>query len=1166
MAPRLAFDVAFADLTNPEALERLDALFMEQLQRDNPPAFMQLEAYRQGLVPEPVALSALLLQVARPLESFVAELFGVEAALAHSRGQTQTEEPVFSFKKQFVQRRARRRLLSEKAAEPFVVLDGWLSEQITGRDLGPGDRELLVARYGISLLADAEVAADAIERLTLWCIQAIKTPEGRAAVRDWPSFRLPQPLEFARLVPVVPGPGAVQVQGPIASRRVRDGFGLTDPRMSLRAVQDQVHYCIYCHDHDGDFCSKGFPLRKADPAAGLKMNPLGSILTGCPLDEKISEMHLLKRDGHTLAALAMLLADNPMAPATGHRICNDCMKACIYQKQDPVDIPQIETRVLTDALRLPWGVEIYHLLVRWNPLRPRQWLPRRYNGCKVLVAGMGPAGFTLAHHLLMEGFAVVGIDGLKIESLPENLIQGPVREYAELEDHLGTRILSGFGGVAEYGITVRWDKNFLKLIHLTLLRRPHFQVFGGVRLGGTLLLEDAWKLGFDHVAVALGTGLPRSLAFENSLSRGMRQAVDFLMALQLTGAAKASSLTNLQVRMPAVVIGGGLTGIDTATEVQAYYIAQVEKILSRYDRLAQVLGEARVRETFDEESLGILNEYLEHGRSVRTVRLQAARLGVAPDFADLLHKLGGVTVVYRRAMNESPAYLRNHEEITKALEEGVYYAEGLEPEAGLLDRFGHVEALRCRRQIRDGNGMWVAGEDSVVLPARSVFVAAGATPNTVYEREHPGTFDMEANHFRPFDLEGGTLIPIPVATHCKESPFGPFTSYADGERRVSFIGDTHPVFHGTVVKAIASGMRAYPEIVKAVGTRTSGCGDETEYHRFRAHMTHMLQPEVMAVVRHSPTVIEVQVRAPMAARNFRPGQFFRLQNYERQARLVEGTRLQTEALALTGAGVASLDGRVSLMVLEVGASSRLCATLSPGDPVVLMGPTGAPSDIPADKTVLIIGGRRGAAAIRTFGPALRAAGNRVLYVAGFQTADEVYCQDDLEAAADVILWCTASGPPVPVRRPQDRALSGDLIDSIRQYASGALHSDCVPIPLTEVDRVVVIGSNRLIRMVREARVGRLAAWLEHDPELIASVGSPMQCMLKGVCSQCLQWHVDPKTGKRTRTFFACAAQDQRMDSIDLDILDARLGQNALQEKLSNLWLDYLFSHHEIARV
>ena len=165
------------------------------------------------------------------------------------------------------------------------------------------------------------------------------------------------------------------------------------------------------------FLLQGLPEKKGEPDKGLKVDPLGTTLTGCPLDEKISEMHALKRDGRSVAALAMIMVDNPMCPATGHRICNDCMKGCIYQKQDPVDIPQIETRCLTDVLDLPWGVEIYELLARWNPLRARQWLPRPYNGLKALVCGMGPAGFTLAHHLLMEGFAVVGTEGLKIEPL-----------------------------------------------------------------------------------------------------------------------------------------------------------------------------------------------------------------------------------------------------------------------------------------------------------------------------------------------------------------------------------------------------------------------------------------------------------------------------------------------------------------------------------------------------------------------------------------------------------------------------------------------------------------------------------------------------------------------------------------------------------------------------
>ena len=137
-------------------------------------------------------------------------------------------------------------------------------------------------------------------------------------------------------------------------------------------------------------------------------------------------MHQLRREGDSIGALALVAIDNPMCPGTGHRICNDCMKGCIFQKQDPVNIPQIETGVLTDVLTLPWGVEIYGLLTRWNPLHAAPAQPAvPYTGKKVLVVGLGPAGYTLAHYLLNEGFGVVGIDGLKIEPLPEDLDRAP---------------------------------------------------------------------------------------------------------------------------------------------------------------------------------------------------------------------------------------------------------------------------------------------------------------------------------------------------------------------------------------------------------------------------------------------------------------------------------------------------------------------------------------------------------------------------------------------------------------------------------------------------------------------------------------------------------------------------------------------------------------------
>src|SRR6185436_12089545 len=107
--------------------------------------------------------------------------------------------------------------------------------------------------------------------------------------------------------------------------------------------------------------------------------------------EKISEFHTLKATGHAISALAVITIDNPMAAATGHRICNDCMKSCIYQKQEPVNIPQAETRTLKDVLELPWGFEIYSLFTRWNPLNLRHPYPKESSGKRVLVVGLGPA-------------------------------------------------------------------------------------------------------------------------------------------------------------------------------------------------------------------------------------------------------------------------------------------------------------------------------------------------------------------------------------------------------------------------------------------------------------------------------------------------------------------------------------------------------------------------------------------------------------------------------------------------------------------------------------------------------------------------------------------------------------------------------------------------------
>ncbi len=1163
-------DAEFKDLFNPHWLKQLDERFLHRLKAENLQLHNDLMAFRQQTRPfAPLAVSALLLACAPLLEEFIAELFSIQKELAQSAQATLSQKPIFAFKQWFVQRNARRRLLKQETIESFADLHQWLLGALTASSIPTDDLEMAVSLLAQQYLQQPDIHTIQIEQLTRWCMRALTDPEGQAVVKGWVSFLLPQKIDYYQLVPLQPvvDDPIGRLEGPTDRFRIRDGFTLTDPRMTPRQVLNEIDYCVYCHEKEGDFCSKGFPVKKGEPEKGLKTNPLGEVQTGCPLEEKISEMHVLKKEGYTIAALAMIMVDNPMCPATGHRICNDCMKGCIYQKQDPVNIPQTETGIFTDALALPWGVEIYDLLTRWNPLRPHQWVAKPYNGQKVLVMGMGPAGFSLAHHLLMEGCAVVGTDGLKIEPLPARYQEQPIYSYEDIKEHLDTRIMAGFGGVAEYGITVRWDKNFLKLIYISLVRRPYFQVFGGVRFGGTLTVEDVWDLGFDHMAIAVGAGLPKALPVPGSLAPGMRQANDFLMALQLTGAAKKNSLANLQVRLPAVVIGGGLTGIDTATEVQAYYINQVEKTLSRYEKLTEVLGEARLSEQFDDHSYEILNEFLTHGQQVRQEREAAFAEHREANFLPLLRRWGGVTVAYRRLMRESPAYIRNHEEVIKALEEGIYYAEGLNPKAVRLDEYGHVEALVSQSQFYDEQGAWVASDEEHILPARSIFVATGAKPNIAYEFEHRGTFHREGFEYQAYN-SNGELHAVHPHGHCKIENFGAFTSYQQNGHRVTFLGDTHPVFHGSVVKAIASAKRTYPKILHVLGAAVQAVGDEREYQTFAERMKEQFNAHMMSITRHTPSVVEIQIKAPMAVRNFYPGHFYRLQNFETLSKTVGDTLLQTEGTAILGAKADKATGMLSLLVIEQGASSRLFATLQPNEPVALMGPTGVRTKIPqGQETVLVVGGRTCAAQLLSLGPALREAGNRVLAVLSFKTRDEVFLQSELELAADKIVWVTQYGETITPTRPQDRALTADIVSALTRYASDALDEpEAQELPFHTVDRVLLMGKYRFMRLMHMAVHTVLKDAFVKKPAFIAAVFGPMQCMLKGVCAQCLNWQIDPATGKRTKAVFTCSWQSQPFEMVDMDNLQERLQQNRSQEILTTLWLDYLLTHYQIQRV
>ncbi|MBS4028136.1 MAG: FAD-dependent oxidoreductase [Ignavibacteriales bacterium] len=1230
----------YYDLYNPVKLAELTEVFYGEVRSQNPELFQQFDKYRKskGENFSPVEISNLLVELAPYLNNFIAKMFGVENEMKAKKLFAEKEHIVFKCKKEFFTRRVLKKFSSVEQTKNLDIqkLDTQISSLKKGfRGIPNDDAELEIAAMVLELWEIERFIKDPLtderknsliefsERLKkenqLAHILPLNSEEAilknflsntlsvfeqwlayhyhneTDSMKRWATFKQPKKIEYEHLVEL----NVLQPNFNIGVEkhyRQRDGFDLTDERYSPREVMSEVDYCIFCHDRNKDSCSKGI-----HDNGSFKKNPLEYELKGCPLDQKISESQAVENNGDVIGALAIIMIDNPLCPGTGHRICNDCMKACIYQKQEPVNIPQIETRVLTDVLNLPWGFEIYSLLTRWNPINIERPHILPFNGKKILVVGLGPAGYTMAHYLLNEGFAVVGIDGLKIEPLSVELVGDektkfkPLKHYSSIEQKLSERVLMGFGGVSEYGITVRWDKNFLTVIYLTLLRREMFRVYDGIRFGGTITVEDAWELGFDHVCFATGAGKPTFVTMKNNLIRGIRKASDFLMALQLTGAGKKDSMANLQVQLPALVIGGGLTAIDTATELFAYYPIQVTKIKNRYEKLCSQYGKEIIDGMYNAEEKNILSTYLKHAEEIERERERAKKSNERPNFIPLIRQWGGVHLYYRKSMNDAPAYRLNHEEIIKAFEEGISFVEKMSPLEAVPDESGALKEMVFEK-MELVSGKWKSSGEAVRVAAKSLMVAAGTVPNVMYERENPGTFELDKwnEFFQSHKFENGKLV------QAENNDVGFFTSYEKNGKFVTFYGDNHPVYEGNVVKAMASAKNGYKKVVALFneerraesienGVMSEGLLSEEKWSgevnkkvdsqisnnqlpitNYNVNLTSFfktlndeLKPYVVKVERLTPTITEIIVHAPMQARKFLPGQFFRLQNYETDSLKLENTLLMMEGVALTGAWVEVEKGLLSMIILEVGASSRMASMLKPNQRVVVMGPTGTPTEIPENSTVLLLGGGLGNAVLFSIAKAAKEKNTKVIYFAGYKKKEDFFKREEIESATDVVVYSVDSGEPIPARRLQDKSFVGNIIQAMLAYASGKLGE--ITIPLGDAVRVIAIGSDRMMAAVAEARSNVLKPYLHEEHVGIASINSPMQCMMKAICAQCLQRHVNKETGKE-EFVFSCVNQDQCMDDIDFQNLNSRLKANNVMEKITNKWLEYIFEKHKVEHV
>lgn len=1009
----------FKDLNSLSGLAKLDQSFLQYVALNDTSLLDLIKNYRTNPTnTQGKTYSDFIIKLAPLLDDFISEFFQVQPENLDLQKKHEKFNAIYECRRKFIQRFVLKKY-SKNDTDNFDFQQ--ISSQL--QNIIGTITEQSIATSVLEWQTAPEINTDKLDLIAKYCAYMVYNHSNLML------FDVPMPMEHIRTHKI---------------SRLKEslylGFDYRDREQSTDNALAHAKYCIYCHKQEKDSCSHG-----------LADNPDKN---GCPLQQKISEMHTLKARGLNIAALGVIMIDNPLVAATGHRICNDCMQSCIYQKQDPVNTPLVESNILEQVLSLPWGVEIYLLLSKWNPLNVESPLPKEATNNNILVTGLGPAGFALSHYLLNEGHSVTAIDGLKISPLSFDIHQ-PIKSWQDIKVPLSTKKPQGFGGVAEYGITNRWDKNNLTLIRLMLERRSSFNMEGGVRLGSNITTKQAFEIGFDHIALCLGAGKPRFIGTSDYFAKGVKTASDFLMNLQQGANYLPDNNSNLLLRMPAIVIGCGLTAIDSAVEILHYYPIQVEKFYTTWQQ------KINPEEGLDSEDKIIAQEFISHAKLFRKAKSTNEKLKI-------LHELGGVTICYRKTLKESPAYQLNHEEIEHALALGIKFEESLSPKTVHQDQYSAV------------NGVSFSGDK--YIKARSVIIAIGT----------------EGNEFQDIDISEKDESDIFKSKDCK----------------ISYFGDCNQKYAGNVVKALASAKNGYREISRVLPDIISKKEELNKYFKSYIHAVNIL----------SDNIVELIVYSPLCVQNFQPGQFFKLQNHS------SSLHKTSEPLALTGAYVDKKNNLISLVILEMGRSSRLCKNFAIGEEVVLMGPTGTPTEIVKNKNVVLIGGGLGNAVLYSIASALKENNCHVTYFAGYRKTADRFHVEHIEQNSDLVVW-SCEEADLTTNRKDDVFVRGNVIDAIKLAQKSGL--------VQNIEHIICIGSDRMMQAVSSYKQKFFK-----DAKMICSLNSPMQCMMKGICGQCIQ-----KVNNEDKYVFSCVCQDQNSDIIDFDVLKNRLKQNSLLEKI-----------------
>ncbi|XWO14018.1 Dihydroorotate dehydrogenase B (NAD(+)), electron transfer subunit [Candidatus Hepatincola sp. Pdp] len=1106
MKHKLGFNLNFVDLYTTKALKKLDATFLAYLKAKDLSTYNFLLQERSLFkeFTENYSNDARLLKAAKILESFLVELFSIKTPYIQVQKKYKQQQNLFYFRQVFVNKYIKTFNKENLLKYHFPDIEKQLFKLLRISALD----ELQIIQSILTAVKKPKINTELLNLATIFGAFLMFDETAKAKYPKQLLFFKAKKTNFQQLIPFEKNHHAIK-KHTLDSNIIRNDFSLYN-HTTLQEAQHQSNYCVKCHLRNKDYCSHGEKINN-----NYKTNPLKQPLEGCPLAMHISEMHSLYNEGNLLAALGVATINNPLLAGTGENICHDCKTSCIFQKQETVDTPKVESYILHEILSLPWGFEIYSLLTRWNPLRHYRPFPKPPTKYKVLVVGLGPAGYTLAYNLAMEGHGVVAIDALKLEPLYNFNTLTPIIHCHRIWEELDERCTAGFGGVAEYGITSRWDKNYLTVLRIILERQANILLQGSTYFGGLINFQNAKELGFHHIALCTGAGQPNMLHMKNSMVSGIKTSSEFLMNLHL-GAFQLHNLLNLQIQLPLVVIGAGLTAVDCATEAYVYYQRLLQKVALEYKRIQHHQKEEAFLQTLTNQEKKLLTTYLQHHKLLEQVKDSPEKI------IPTLQQLGGVQIIYHKPFNESNAYKQNYQELQKALQQGVEFIENTIMQQINLNKYQEVTSIKVKNNLT---------KEITQIPVKTIIFALGTHPNRVALEKYlpPNIHNINNNYTQQDDNYLHTTKTensnnaLELHNYMQTYKGKTFSVYQQkiNSTDVTIFGDSHNIFNGSVVKAMASSHYGQYTINKLLAKIQPS---SYNFAKFKGSIQKKLLLKVTNIKELQPKLMEITVENPLLVNNFQAGQFFKLQTYAtNNTKLTKKIENIAEPIFLTGVQTSNSNPKqqIKLFLQPVGASSQLVLNHRN---IVISGPLGQPTPQHQNKNILLIGGGVANAVTFSILETLHKE-NNIYYIGGYRNQTDIFYEKQIKKHALTTIFTLENNN-------SKNYVTGNVINGLEYFMQ---HN-----PKLHIHELLVAGSCSMMEAVQQFTKNHKYFT---KTKSTASLNSMMQCGLKGICGTCIQ-----QVGNQL--VYSCKQQEQELTNTSFSFLANKLRQNSLQEKLS----------------